>query len=55
MRKRAFDRLVKQLGKTGCWDPVGCARDIVRIAEREKKKAKKGGKTHGRDLSIYMG
>lgn len=52
MRKRDFNRLVKQLAKNGCWDPHGAAKDIVRIAEKPKKKPKKGGENRCKGTGI---
>jgi len=42
MRKTDFNRLVKQLRKDGCWDPVGAAKALVQFVEKAKNKKKKG-------------
>lgn len=41
MRNRDFNRVVKQLRKAGFWDPVGAAKDIVRIAQKEQPQRRK--------------
>ena len=48
MRKRDFERVVKQLKKAGLWDPVGCAKAILRLPLKEVVSMKPGD-----TLTIY--
>jgi len=38
MRKRDFNRLVKQARKAGVWSPVGCVEALVKVAEKKKER-----------------
>ena len=37
IRKRDFNRLVKQARKAGIWDPVGCVKALIKAVEKERK------------------